>query len=55
MPEVEWFRRTTWTDRDRDEFNARLSRSRGIGNKAQYLGFKPATLPTPDLMPPQSN
>jgi tetratricopeptide (TPR) repeat protein len=37
MPKVEWFRRTTWTDRDRDEFNARLSRSRGIGNKAQYL------------------
>ena len=37
MPKVEWFRRTTWTDRDRDDFNARLKRSRGIGNKAQYL------------------
>src|ERR1043166_6834050 len=37
MGKVEWFRRTTWTDHDRDEFNARLKRSRGAGNKSQYL------------------
>lgn len=33
----EWFRRVTWTDADRQDFNARLKRSRGSGNKAQYL------------------
>lgn len=37
MSNVEWFRRSTWTDVDREEFNARLRRSRGLGNKAQYL------------------
>jgi tetratricopeptide (TPR) repeat protein len=34
---TEWFRRTTWSDADREDFNARLKRSRGAGNKAQYL------------------
>lgn len=33
----EWFRRSTWTSRDRDEFNTRLLRSRGDARKAQYL------------------
>jgi tetratricopeptide (TPR) repeat protein len=37
MSQDDWFRRSTWTDYDRDEFNARLKRSRGAGNKAQYL------------------
>jgi hypothetical protein len=34
---TDWFRRSSWTDRDQEEFNARLQRSRGEGNKAQYL------------------
>jgi tetratricopeptide (TPR) repeat protein len=37
MSKTEWFRRTTWSDADREDFNARLKRSRGVGNKAQYL------------------
>jgi tetratricopeptide (TPR) repeat protein len=37
MSTPEWYRRTTWSDTDRNEFNARLNRSRGEGNKAQYL------------------
>lgn len=37
MSETEWFRRTTWSDADRENFNARLRRSRGAANKAQYL------------------
>ncbi len=37
MSKPEWFRRSTWTDHDRDEFNARLKRCRGAGSKAQYL------------------
>lgn len=32
-----WYRRTTWTERDRDDFETRFKRSRGAGNKAQYL------------------
>jgi tetratricopeptide (TPR) repeat protein len=35
MSKLEWFRRATWTDADREVFSARLKRSRG--NKAQYL------------------
>jgi tetratricopeptide (TPR) repeat protein len=31
-----WFRRTTWTDEDRIDFNARLSRARKY-NRPQYL------------------
>src|SRR5687767_11207341 len=34
---VEWFRRTTWTDTDAADFEARLKRSRGVDRKAQYL------------------
>jgi tetratricopeptide (TPR) repeat protein len=37
MSKQDWFRRKTWTDSDKAEFNARLNRSRGAGNKAQYL------------------
>jgi tetratricopeptide (TPR) repeat protein len=37
MSKTEWFRRTTWSDADREDFNAHLKRSRGAGNKAQYL------------------
>jgi tetratricopeptide (TPR) repeat protein len=37
MSKTEWFRRSTWSDADREDFNARLKRSRGDGNKAQYL------------------
>lgn len=37
MSKTEWFRRITWSDADREEFNARLKRSRGEGNRAQYL------------------
>jgi tetratricopeptide (TPR) repeat protein len=32
-----WYRRSTWTARDREEFDARLARSRGTERKAQYL------------------
>ena len=32
----DWFRRKTWTKKDREEFFARLRRSRGGYNKAQY-------------------
>jgi tetratricopeptide (TPR) repeat protein len=37
MSKTDWFRRSTWTDADRLEFNSRLKRSRGANNKAQYL------------------
>src|SRR5262249_12695215 len=37
MSKTEWFRRTTWSDADRDDFDARLKRSRSAANKAQYL------------------
>lgn len=37
MAKTDWFRRTTWSDADREDFNARLNRSRGARNKAQYL------------------
>jgi tetratricopeptide (TPR) repeat protein len=32
----DWFRRKTWTPKDREEFSARLRRSRGAFHKAQY-------------------
>lgn len=35
MSRDEWFRRTRWSEVDRDEFNARVKRCRG--SKAQYL------------------
>jgi tetratricopeptide (TPR) repeat protein len=33
----DWYRRSTWTSRDREQFDARLARSRGHDRKAQYL------------------
>ena len=36
MKKREWFRRTTWTDDDREDFDAHLKRS-SDSNKAQYL------------------
>jgi len=44
MKKTEWFRRTTWSDADREDFNAHLSRSRGAGNKGQYLRIQAAHL-----------
>jgi tetratricopeptide (TPR) repeat protein len=44
MSKTEWFRRTTWSAADREEFNASLMRSRGDGNKAQYLRIQAAHL-----------
>jgi hypothetical protein len=32
----DWFRRKTWTPKDREEFFGRLRRSRGARSKAQY-------------------
>lgn len=37
MSKPEWFRRRTWTDADRVDFNARLNRARGAESKGQYL------------------
>ena len=37
MNSHEWFRRTTWSATDRDEFLARLKRSRTHFQKSQYL------------------
>jgi hypothetical protein len=39
-----WFRRTTWTPADREEFFARLRRSRTTFNKSQYLCIQAGTL-----------
>src|SRR5258708_1677279 len=37
MRNPEWFRRSTWTDQDREEFDAQLKRCRSASKKAQYL------------------
>ena len=37
MGRDDWFRRAAWKDADRKEFHARLRRSRGRFQKAQYL------------------
>ncbi|MDP9351810.1 MAG: hypothetical protein M3P51_09770 [Chloroflexota bacterium] len=37
MSHAEWFRRSTWTAEDKADFTARLKRSRGSSNRAQYL------------------
>jgi tetratricopeptide (TPR) repeat protein len=37
MKRDDWYRRTTWTELDRDEFDDRLRRSRDPSSKAQYL------------------
>jgi tetratricopeptide (TPR) repeat protein len=40
---MDWFRKTDWTDQDRDEFFARLERVQK-GNRAQYLRIQAAIL-----------
>jgi len=40
----EWFRKTTWSEADQADFFARLKRSRGSGNKAQYLRIQASHL-----------
>ena len=37
MANDDWFRRTTWSSKDREEFFSRLKRSRTSYNKAQYV------------------
>ena len=37
MSRDDWFRRSTWSAADQEDFFARLKRSRTTGNKAQYL------------------
>ena len=44
MSKTDWFRRTTWTDADRESFNARLKRCRSAENKAQYLRIQAVCL-----------
>lgn len=41
---IDWFRKTTWTEADREDFEAHLKRSRGIYNKAQYLRIQASHL-----------
>lgn len=36
MADQEWYRRATWTEEDQEQFFARLKRSRGAFQKAQY-------------------
>jgi len=44
MSEDNWFRHSTWTDRDREEFDARLKHSRFASDGAQYLRIQAACL-----------
>lgn len=39
-----WYRRTSWTDTDRAEFEQRNRRSRGSDSKAQYIRIQADTL-----------
>ena len=41
---VEWYQRSTWTPEDQADFQARLKRSRGSSNKAQYLRLQALAL-----------
>lgn len=52
MLKTEWYRRTTWTDSDREEFNSRLGRSRSAFNKAQYLRIQASHLAEAGLQVP---
>lgn len=40
----DWFRKTTWTASDREDFEARLKRSRGVYHKSQYLRIQASHL-----------
>lgn len=42
----DWFRRKTWTTKDREDFFARLQRSRGAFHKAQYARIQACELLT---------
>jgi tetratricopeptide (TPR) repeat protein len=44
MARDDWFRRITWTERDREDFFARNKRSRGKHSKAQYMRIQAHTL-----------
>jgi len=44
MARDDWFRRTTWTELDADEFFARNRRSRSAFKKAQYMRIQAETL-----------
>ncbi len=50
----DWYRRKTWTPKDREEFFAKLQRSRGAFNKAQYAriqAYELVTTRTPEAYP----
>ena len=47
-----WYRRKTWTENDRFEFQKLLKRSRGDFNKAQYLRIQASVLATSGLTSP---
>jgi tetratricopeptide (TPR) repeat protein len=40
MSKTEWFSRASWTDADREDFNAHLKRCRGAWSKAQDLNVQ---------------
>src|SRR5262245_26694906 len=44
MARDDWFRRTTWSEHDREEFLRRNRRSRGDFRKAQYVRVQAVTL-----------
>jgi hypothetical protein len=44
MAKAEWFRRSTWTKQDQDEFYARLGRSKTLYNKSQYVRIQASHL-----------
>jgi len=44
MPRDDWYRRSTWTAGDQQEFSVRLKRSRTQANKAQYLRIQASCL-----------
>jgi hypothetical protein len=41
---TDWFRKTSWSETDQADFFARLKRSRGASNKAQYLRIQASHL-----------
>ena len=44
MATDDWYRNTTWDDKIEADFEARLKRSRGAFNKAQYLRIQASYL-----------
>ena len=44
MGRDDWFRRRTWTEEDRADFEAHFARSRGNSSKAQYLRIQAVCL-----------